>query len=376
VYIHDDPPEASTPRRAEVGLFDLGTGQSVSTFVVSSWRGVNVSLAGSRVLVSFARQLWSYALDGSDGTLLVDDPGLPLAWIHPSPDGRYVTVVSGDPDDEELRVVEVESGAIVLDVRHDDPRWGAGEGRPSPIGWIDGESIWVGLADPSSGHNWLGVAVLRLNGEVEGRPDDEVYPVPNGLRARMVGRLWSKCGIGGYAGATAIEVIDGNSQVIHRVVADGPVLGFPELAPDSGELQYDIWLPEPGLLAQLNEVEDNASGCVPYELEVPALAAPVESRRVDLVTGATDTIPLLDVRQEWYGDRSVSFVCGGESFPALDYGNGTWATPSLGTAGAGPPFGFSSELCSRGSDHTELRVGGVTVDRGEVFRVLGFIEVP
>lgn len=368
---------ASDPE-VTVTLFDAGAGIELAKTTFASSSSVAPFVVGDRLVVSFSRSLWSYALDGSDGRELLAGPRLAAWTVTSSPNGRHIALTVFDDDRSRLVILDSTEGSIEFELPSDDPRLtDVGEVTPQPTAWLDAETLGFALAD--SPESLGGTGTVSLDGDVSISPEDRAAALRAGaLRVRHIGRLSRECGLAGYAGATGYELIDRDGRVVAAVDTGAPLLGFPEVAPDSTEPLYGEFAPSPEVRAALIEVERGA-GCVPAvgddSLEHEALSAPFGWHLLDVQSGEDRVVDQLAVWSQWHGSRAVTFVCGDEELPGDSYGGGRWGTPR-NAAPYGPPFGFSGPECAGTAGRVELRVGGTPVAQAASLAVFGIVEVP
>jgi hypothetical protein len=368
LVVYAKEPRGTT--KLEVVVFDLARGERLSSFPLEANRQFSVQLAGNRILASFGRQLWSYALDGSDGLLLNDE--LPISYMLPSPDGHLVAITGSS---EEFRtraaILDLMTGdqLAAVDLVEELPDW---LGEPHPTRWLDGETLLVGgLCSCDGLVDGFFDAIVRLDGSVERAP-----PAPSpteSIEAQIADAFDVSCVLGGFAGGRTVQIVDVTTgAVLAEATADAPIFLGTRLSPDGSEAFVTSLRADDELRTTLNAALTEGRCIDNSELPVDA---PVLSL-LTLEGGRLEPVDsLIDVLDRWH-ERLPVFVCGNEERAGTDTNDWLDPAPWRSPVGFGLPWGFTSEECqSRRIARVDMRIGEIEVDtdaRG--YRVLGFLQ--
>jgi hypothetical protein len=354
----------------EVVVFDLAYGKRLSVFTLESPRYVRIEVAGSRILASFDDELWSYALDGSDGLLL--DEERPATYIEPSPHGEFVAISGrGEWPMQSVAIIEVETGdriaALDLVAEFDD--W---KGEPAISRWLsDDELLVFGVCNCDSGPSGYFGVVINTNGTVERAPDTLA---PTGTHRAEFGESFTpECRFIGYAGARSVALIEvATGEVLAEARESAPVFVATESSPDGTEMIVISLEADDDLREHLNTVLDSG------ECADDAASGWGSPRTLGLLrVGSVALEPIdsrLDVLRQWYQPLPV-FECDGEQragwYARAGLESPQWVSP----VGHSDHIAFTSGRCRGKGVSVDMRIGSVVVDTGAArYRVLGFFE--
>lgn len=356
--------------KLEVVTFDLQTGRRLSDFRLEAPRYVQVERAGNRVVATFDGQLWSYALDGSDGLLLEDE--LPTTYLMPSPDGGRVAL-SGWSEDRSasVAIVDVNTGEhlSVLDLQEQFADW---KGEPAISHWIsEDELVVVGVCNCDSGPPGYFAVTIDVNGSVDRA--SKLQP-ERGPREVVFGEGFSpRCRFVGYAGSRTVSLVDGaTGAVLAEASESAPVLAGVELSPDGTEVLVISLDANKELRAHLNSVVESG------ECEDGGASGWGAPRLLSLLReGATTLEPIesrLEVLKRWYEPLPI-FECDGEQragwYGSVGLEHPQWVSP----VGYADHIAFTSRSCRGDDASVDMRIGSVLVDSGVArYRVLGFFD--
>ena len=358
----------------EIILVDLGTAQWISSFPLDATFSFTVQLAANRVIVSFGQQLWSYALDGSDGTRLNDD--LSINYMRPSPDGSLIAVTGSNEEHPTwVALIDATSGDTLqfVDLQTEAPGW---QGEPNPTRWISNTEVLIGaLCNCDVVVDGFFDVTVSSDGSATRFSQD---PTPErAVSVQIADNYDISCNLGGFNGGRIIRLIDtATNEVLAEVSEDAPVFLGSELAPDGSEALIVSIVADEDLRARLNDALD-AGECVDSSIE-PRLTDPPLQLAL-LRAGATQlevVATRLKVLERWYEGRLPVFICDDEERVGGNTSNwlrdpAPWRDP----AGFGVPWGFSSEACQGRGPKIDMRIGNTLVDTGaEGYRVLGFLD--
>lgn len=356
----------------EVVVFDLETATRLSTFPLNSNDRSSVQLAGNRVLVSFGKQLWSYALDGSGGRVLNDE--LHVSYMLPSPDGRHVAVTGFEEGfGASVALIDIVSGELVqhVDLANQVREW---RGEPHPTRWLSNSEVLIGglcNCDVVQEENFI--ASVSLDGTVAQLLDP---PAPTAVATvEIVDAFDPGCLLVGFAGGRTARLVRNASGAILAAVSDqAPIFLGGTASPDGTEALVLSLDADDALRARLNAVLE--SGNCDDGTDSGWGSAP---RALGLRRDRTDALEAvaspLEVFERWYGERLPVYTCNAEERAGADTSQWLDPAPWRSPAGFGEPWGFTSEECQRGRVSVDMRVGPVAVDTdAEGYRVLGFLE--
>lgn len=355
--------------RSEIVTFDLGRGVEVAVVELDVAGLPLFRLVGSTLFVRTEHGLWTYRLDGSEGRqLLALTPSRYLERFEPNEDGSLVAVNffwRTTLDDNHLQVIDVESGDVILDLPQERADEAGFRGTVGPDEWSsDGSTI--ALVGYTYSESPGGYGTVSLDGSLEvlgrGTPgriespfdDRPIVAVPDdGFR----------CAHAGYAGATRLALLDpATDAVINVATADDPVLHVAGWSPNADEYAFTVH-DLPSDVAN-SVVSAYAQGRCPNDT-LAGLAGRAPRTWWVLPTDgapAQEIGTLEDLHRRWYGDRAITFTCGGE------------IRVGLGDRGrSGPPF--DDPLCNGPVVHG-LLIGGTPAGEGIYIEVLGIVDPP
>jgi hypothetical protein len=354
----------------EVVVFDLAQGERLSTFSIESPRYVRLESAGNRILAAFDGQLWSYALDGSDGLLLEHE--LPVHYVEPSQNGRYVAISGrGEWPLQSVAIIEIDTGErlVTLDLAAEFEDW---KGEPAIQRWRSDEELFVtGVCNCDSGQPGYFGAIVSIEGAVERAP--ATLPSPASRRVERRDQFPPECQFIGYNGARSIALIDvATGAVLAEAHDTAPVFRSWELSPDGSELIVVSLEADREARAHLNAVLDSG------ECDPDGTGPPSAERVLSLLReGDTTLEPIesrLDVLSRWYDPLPI-FECGGEQragwYAHADRESAQWVSP----VGFADHLAFSSDRCRGSNVSVDMRIGAALVDTdAEAYRVFGFLQ--
>ncbi len=368
--------ELRGPSNLEVVVFDLEQQERLSSFELEANLSFSVQLAGNRVIVSFGKQVWSYALDGSDARLLSND--LRVGNFRPSPDGKYLAVTGqGFGPTAVVEIVEVPTGDRLahVDLLAEEPEW---LGEPYPARWLSPTEVLIGALCHCDGmpEGFFDV-VVDLDGTVTRSPEN--LPPARPAEVRLVDAFAVSCNLVGFAGGRTVQLVDAATEdVLASASNAAPIYtGAHEISPDGGEALIYYIEPDEELSSLLN-TELAASRCVET-----GTGSGLDAARLGLgllSSGGSHLQPVdtrLAVLERWYGDQLPVFVCGGERRPGAD--TREWlSSPALwrSPAGFGAPWGFAADECQDSRTAVlDMWIAGIEVDTdATAYRVLAFLD--
>ncbi len=348
-----------------VADYDLGARREVASFQVAGelGRDVKATLAGDRVLVDFGHELWSYALDGSDGRLLYSRPDARITNVLLSPHADFVALgefgTPGTPSNVWVTVVAVADGRVVAHVRQADV-FSRPAGELFPSEWTDDAHVRAYIA---GGETLDGTADIGTDGSVNVVSPTSGVVTPQPVRVEWSGPFASRCR-DAYGASTSLRAVDQSGAVLLALDRGEPVIDWTQLSASfDSVLVGERQLSSAGrALIAAALAEDR---CVDVADVATIRADPMRWRLYPLDGGAPrDVTGPLEAEQTWYGDRSLSFVCRGEESPAVR------------TAERAIPNGVDAERCYAHNEPMGLRVGGRDVASGAWIQVLGFVDAP
>lgn len=254
-----------------------------------------------------------------------------------SPDGAAVafTEVHGAPplnSPADLRVMDIDTRAVRTLATFTDPLGETFRGVPTPRVWRDdGQAILVsGDTSSEAPGSW---ATVMLDGAMKQHGRHAGYPSPNGHAMAIEDSPDVICPSDIPQHLQLLDLDTG--RVVAEVTDTQRALRGWRWSPDSNEILY----------SQLDDAQVRAACDGAYVTE--------GNRAFLLSVHGGPPTPAGDVaalRRRWYGDRIVDFQCGDQV--AFD------------------PYGECGTMAGR------MFLNGGEVVRGEVLRVLGFIERP
>jgi hypothetical protein len=352
----------------EVVVFDLERQERISSFELEANLSFSVQLAGNRVIASFGKQIWSYALDGSEARLLNEE--LSFSYMRPSPDGSHLAVTgSNEEHPTSIGLIDVASGDLLqlLNLQVEAPGW---QGEPHPARWLSESEVLVGgLCNcdvPVEGYFPVSVA---LDGTVTRDPSN--VPPDRASEVQITDAFDPSCS--GFASGRTVQLVDtATSEMLARASEDAPIFFASEIAPDGSEALILSLVPDDDLRTRLNEALA-AGECVEWSVSTVPVGLAVLRAGEDRLEPAASR---LEVLERWYGDQLPVFRCGDEERAAVVTSN--WLsgpTPWRDAARSGQPWGFSSDDCQQGRELLEMWIGNTLVDTdGEGYRVLGLLD--
>ena len=356
---------------AEVVVFDLGAGRSLNAIRFPDRQPGDIALGGASLFENRHDSLWIYQLDGTARELFRPLPGGYIERVVPSPDGSLVALNQGDHSASNLiEVIDVERGEVILTASQEAATAAGFIGVAGPDYWSQDQQR-IALVGYIYSESHGGRGSLALDGTIElteprGAPFLGIDPIgidPVGERPTVVYQDQSFiCAFSGYGGARRLVLVDSETgSELNSVEARWHSLSTGVWSPDGTEYRYT----HRDLSDEIGEAIEAAAAegpCAGYELLTQAWSAP-RTWNLLSIDGSPPVVynTLLEIQQRWYGDRTVTFVCGDQVAPGTSRHG--WSNPR-----------FEGQDCYR--DPIEIRVGDQPIGSARYPGLLGFIERP